>query len=107
MFYILLQLPETPVNNFNNHILFFRRHLVIAGQTQSPLENICTNIYGTGFFYIRIAPCPAVAVPRYKRIHAVYGLRVHRFPDRTAFCIEGSNRIQNFRRAAFTRFTYI
>ena len=88
------------MNNLNNPILLFRRHLIIARQAQSSSENIRADIHAcTG--YIRIALSASVSLYRNKRMIAINRLHVHWLPNRTALRIYSLDGIKYLLRATF------
>ena len=68
--------PETPVNNLNDPILLFRRHLVIGRQAQPSAEDIGSDI-DPAPGYVRVRPASAVPLDCSKGVGAVYRLHMH------------------------------
>ena len=95
---------KTSPNNFNDLILLFLCHLVIARQTQTSFKDIHTHIRAASV-NICIGSGSAAAVTNDKRVHTVDRLHMHRLPDRTAFRVDACNCFQNLGRATFAMFS--
>ena len=64
------------MNDVDNHVLLFFRHLVIAGQAEPAAENISAHV-DAGAADISVGAASAVALDRDEGVRAVDRLHVH------------------------------
>lgn len=86
------------MNDLYNPFLLLRSHLVIARQTEPTTENISPYVDSRAL-YISICAASTVAFDCDKRVRPVYRLHMHGLPDRSAFCVELSQRLKDLGRA--------
>jgi hypothetical protein len=96
-------LQKTPMNDLNNPVLLFFRHLVITGKAQPSSENISSYIDSRAL-YVSICAASAVPLNRDERARPIYRLHMHGLPDWSAFRIESSKSIKNLMRRTLAYF---
>lgn len=96
-------LLEAFLDGLNDGILLFGGHLVVAREAESTGKDIGTNILDSSGD-VGVGTGTAVTLRGDECVAHVNGLHVHRFPNRSAFCIHRKNFFQNFRGAALALF---
>lgn len=106
-------LPKAILHHLDHCILLLRRHLIVTGQAQPPVEKIHSHIQRFAVFshsatlYVCVGLCPAVSLTGDESVHPVNRLHMHGFPDGAAFRIVLLQHLQDLSRTAFPRFTDI
>ena len=100
-FFIIISLKTAFYNLYDEINLFFF-HLIVRRKTQTVLIQPFSVVSRSSFINIGVAASPADALSSNEHIVPVYGLQMHRLPDRPSFRVESFQRVQNLRRAAFS-----
>ena len=85
--YLFFKLFKTCSYNFNNSVLLLCSHLIITWQANASLKDISSYIFNTTLD-IGICFCSSRTGYCHKLIHSVHWLHMHRFPNRSSFCID-------------------
>ena len=85
------------MNDLNNPVLLLFRHLVIARQTEPTPESIGSYVDSTAF-YVSIGAASAISLDCDEGVCPVYRLHMHGLPNRTSFCTESRDGLQDFMR---------